>query len=301
MSDPNIQTIVDTAQEAVVPHSLGSGELSQVMVPDGARVAIVDTDIDRFRDAPVRKRGTVAVNTPDAFVRYLTKHGLATTEVFADLESRTVTAVVNADGDSDNGFGAGVAGFGDHRVVFKAKLTPEWLAWNALNGKLHEQLDLAEFVEDRQRDFHTPDAATMLEIAQTITATKGAQFESSQLLANGQAQIVYKEDLQGKAGPAGTLEIPREVTLALQPFEGTPRIMVDARFRYRLNGGRLSMGFKLIDPDAVLRHAFGRIIERIDGTDDNPGITAIGIPAVYEGTPAAANHDGRTSPVITVN
>lgn len=301
--DRNVQTIVNTAQAAVEPTNLLSGEANQVIVPEGARIAVVDVDIDRFRTAPLRKRGTVKVNTPDAFVRYLQKHAVANTEVFADLETRTVTAVINADEESDNGKLEGSAGFGDHRVEFLARITPEWKAWASISGNLYDQLELAEFIEDRASDFHVPNAATMLEIAQTITASKGAQFESSQLLSSGQAQIVYKEDLQGKAGTAGTLEIPREVTLALQPFEGTPRVETVARFRWRLNNGNLRIGFKLIDPDAILRHAFNRIIERINGDAEDgqvAGIVTLGLPEVFEGKPADVNHDGHDAPVITV-
>lgn len=59
--------------------------------------------------------------------------------------------------------------------------------------------------------------------------------------------------------------------LSIPVFLGGERIGVTARFRYRLNGGHLSLMIKIDDPETVLQAAFDAVIARIgEGTNDHP-------------------------------
>ena len=77
-------------------------------------------------------------------------------------------------------------------------------------------------------------------------------------------KIRYEENIEGRAGKSGDMEIPTRITLALAPFEGGEPYKVTARLRYRLNNGTLTLGVVLDQLDDVLRGAFGDIVEKVE-------------------------------------
>ena len=84
------------------------------------------------------------------------------------------------------------------------------------------------------------------------------------MLANGQRVLRWEEEIDGKAGQKGDLKIPADLELVMAPFIGADPVLVTARFRYRINGGNLTLGVKLVDPLAALDAAFRRICEQLD-------------------------------------
>lgn len=215
------------------------------------------------QDGPARKKGSFKVHDGESFVEYMGKHALSNAEVWADSQGQRVVGVINAH-EQD----AGDAGWGDHRVVYDVAFTEAWKAWAALDGKLGDQASFAELIEDRLVDIHDPEAADLLEIVQSFEASIGVRFESSKLLSTGERIFTYKENIEASAGRAGQLAIPKEFTLALQPFEGADTFPVIARLRYRITDGQLRIGFKLVRPEDVLREAFESVVATIrDGVE----------------------------------
>lgn len=270
----NMQAIIDVATVAYEPQPLERGAVYAVPVPVDGQVEIVDLDTDDHRGFPRRKSGTVHVHSAASFIEYLAKHGMTNTEVYADAVGRTVVAVVNA-GDQA-GTDEGVAGFGDHRVVFNIIATKAWKDWVQYDGKMQTQEEFSEFIEDHLIDIVRPSAADMLEIAQSIQVSTGTTFESSKRLSTGQTQFEYREESTGTAGGVQRLEIPQMIELGIAPFEGSATYKVDARFRYRLNGGNLKLSYKLVNPEDRVRDAFAGVV-----ADIREGVT---VP-VFDGTP----------------
>ena len=62
-------------------------------------------------------------------------------------------------------------------------------------------------------------------------------------------QLTYNEEIDGRAGEAGQLRIPEEFFIALKPFLGGDTFCVPARFRYRIQEGRLVMWYELVRAD----------------------------------------------------
>lgn len=256
----NAQAVIDTATRAAEPWPLGdAGRFWSVVSPDGT-VTVIDLEDHRddHRDAPRRKTGTYSVDDSASFIAYLTKHGDADTEVWADTAKAAVTGVLNANE-------GGVARFEDHRVVYAARPTDAWKAWLALDGRLIDQSTLAEHLEDRALDIIDPSAADMLELAQTFTATIGVNFESSKRLSSGERQLEYREQVDAKAGRAGRLDIPEKFVLALQPYEGSEKYKVTARLRYRITDGALRIGYRIERPEDIAREAFTGVVTEIQG------------------------------------
>ena len=250
------QTIVDVAQEAVRAQQLERG-----IYYDGLKGELVDIRDELHEEAqraPDRKTGRYTVTDPASFVGYLAKHGEDNAEVWANVNTGTVRAVLNAHGGDPSG-----AGHEDHTLTLQLATTDDWKHWLDRDGKLLPQLVFAEFIEDHLPNFQNPSAADMLELAQTFQASSKGEFASSQRVKSGETALTWSEQHEAKAGAKGQIAIPDTFTIALQPFEGGPAYKIEARFRYRIEGGTLALGYRLTRPKDVRKAAFTEVVDAI--------------------------------------
>lgn len=260
-----VDAIIDLATAASHPVELEDGAVYAVAVPAGAQVQVVDRDLDAYRDHPRQTKGQFRFRTADSLAAYLAKHELPQTELWADLDTSRVTAVI----DAHQGAHA-PAGFGYHRAILQLVHTPAWTAWAGINGRLLGQVEFSEFIEQRTIDFVDPAGADVLELAQSFQAARSGRFESSQRLNSGETNLVWKEDVQATAGKSGSIAIPDVLELALVPYEGGAAYKVRARLRYRISGGSLQLGVVLERPEDVLRDAFDTVVADLDGFTGAP-------------------------------
>ncbi|MDP8961520.1 MAG: YfdQ family protein [Actinomycetota bacterium] len=215
-------------------------------------------DVERYRNAPVTRRGTVHVHTPDALVTYARRClDEEASTLWGDLEAATITVVLNDHGKLQ----IGSPGWADHRAILQLRPSPEWEAWTRIDGGWRSQVELAEFLEERVQDIVDPDGATLLEVARTFHATSTARFKSAIALHSGEQQLVYEQEIDGKAGRTGQAEIPREFTLFIRPFFGTDPVDVHGQFRFRVREGSLALGVRLLRVQDVRRGAIGEALE----------------------------------------
>lgn len=261
--------LANAIHRAAEPTNLEPGKVYAFPTSDGD-IQVVDCDLDKYRDRPRRKTGTVQLHDPASLLAFVEKHSTIATEMYADVKKVKVTAVLNSHEGSDESLDPGLAGWSDHRAEFRLEPTVAWEAWRAHDQAWLDQTAFAEFIEDHMSDIATPDAATMLEVAQSISAKTKASFQSSKRLSNGQTSIEYREEIDGKAGEAGHLQIPTDIVLAITPFEGVPTYEVKARFRYRINKNQLVLSYKLLEPERITRHAFDAVVETISAGFTGP-------------------------------
>jgi uncharacterized protein YfdQ (DUF2303 family) len=248
------QAALDAGVALGEPHLLDVDSTYAVVVPRDGVLEIINRAEDRFLDAPRRKSGLIRVYDADSFIAVWTKQSDTTSEAYADPVAFTVTGVLDADAETGED-----AGWRDHRVVLESRKTPQWLAWEALDGKMLDQQTFAEHVEDRVIDFVAPTGGEMLELAQSFQATTNVDFESAQALSSSERKLVYKETVTARAGQKGDITIPTTFEVGLTPFEGGAPYRVTARLRFRISNGHLSLGYKLDRPEDVLRTAFGDV------------------------------------------
>lgn len=215
---------------------------------------------DEYLEYPRRKTGTVTVRNVASFAHYYKKHHTDRSEVFADLDNGTFTAVLDAHGEMTED-----VDWQQHRLVLQLQQTLPWKTWLSRDRKMQGQQEFAEFLEDNARDVtgKRVTAADLLEVAQHFQAHTKVNFTSGTRLATGQTQLTYMEDVEAKAGQRGTVEIPSEFDLAILPYEDCkPKIMA-ARFRYRLANGELKLGYFLNDPARTAREACEEIAGKL--------------------------------------
>jgi uncharacterized protein YfdQ (DUF2303 family) len=237
--------------------------------------------LDSLSKGPHAREGCVNVFTGDSFAEYVNRFKNPTTLLFADVIARKFTAVMDY-------FAEGPTGAGDwdrHRVELALRHTPDWNTWVGSNKKAMDQASFGQFLEDNLPNIAEPAGATIVQIARTLEAKINATFESDIRPDDGSYSLKYAEDVQSQAG-RGTLKIPNEFTLVLQPFEGSKQYTVKARFRYKLVSGKLTMWYDLIRLEDVVRTAFAEEQERIDDSINNDDKLAL-VPILAGPAPAA--------------
>lgn len=249
----DVEAAVIAGIETTKPHQLGDENSTLYVVRNGAGgTSVHDTREwdDEFLAHPRRKTGLYSVTRVESFLDYLERHGNEQTEVFVHNDSRTVQALLDGHGVTD-------AGHEEHKLNLAFPKSEEWKLWISRNGKAMTQREFAEFVEDNLIDIVDPDAATMLEIVSSLSATTKATFHSAHRLSDGSTEFEWTKETTAKAGnKAGRLDIPARFQIGIPVFRGDEPVPVEARFRYRITNGDLVMSYHLDRPRDVEDRAF---------------------------------------------
>lgn len=261
-TNDNARTLLDAGAASVEPEQFiaaeaGTPDLIAAVVPAGYMLATkdIEAEIGHLRAAPRRVRGDVTVTDTASWLAYFGKHDGGHSEVFGDVRNSIVTAILNAPAGPD------APAWGDHRVSLRLQHSAAWVAWKQRSGQWFGQEDFAEHLEDRTPDLIEPDAATMLELAQTFKATKGVQFESSSSLSSGERRFQYLETVDGKAGKRGDLVVPPQIKIQVQVWRGVAIVVpLTARFRFRVEREGLKLSFVLDRLDDVLDAAWSSLL-----------------------------------------
>lgn len=263
MSNEN-QAIIDVAKASVEP--FGTSFMGVYLAPD-AKGNYQVIDLDRFNDVPRDYRAlNKTFDDVDSFLAFLHSHNQdQAAEIWArqagDRRSMSVTALLDPAPSGPS--------LRNLRLAFTE--TERWQDWKRVDNRWYDQEEFAEFLEDHADDLASPSAAEMLEIAQSIRATVGTVVEKGIRLDNGETQLVYKEDIEGKAGRAGQLEIPQQIKITVQPFTSSSAYLLDAKFRYRLVNRELKLSVKLMNADLMIERVFSGILDAVrEGARDVP-------------------------------
>lgn len=251
--DNDMQAVIDAAREGM---ALIDADLScPIMVrPDGTVI-----DLTPHLPAPTRKRGTIVVFDAASFNQVIRDNdGAGNVAIYLDRDPNkpVIEAVLN-------GHGKGGPGWGDLRAKIEFRPTPQWAKWKGIDGKLMGQTEFAEFIEDNLADIEKPSGAAMLEIVTQFHATRTTAFRRAVKLSNGQVQFENIENTEAKVG-AGMIEVPEEITLRLAPLQGSVPYAVPARFRYRLDDGKLRLGVKLERVEDLMNRVLEDVITGIE-------------------------------------
>jgi uncharacterized protein YfdQ (DUF2303 family) len=284
VTDTNDATVAALmAAGAVAPVSYGADALPDVLaavVPAGYTLWVEDlSGFDRLKGAPRRVTAAVHVNDVSAWLDYYRKYSnpAGGVEVFADVRTNRIVGILDAP------LGPGAPRFGEHTVTLTLRRSAAWTAWTSRSGVTMRQHEFAEHLEDRSPDLVDPDAATMLEIAATISATAGVKFESGVHLASGQRRFQYLETVEGKAGRRGELTIPSQFTIQVQVWRGVPIVVpMTARLRYRIASEGLTLGYVLDRVEDVEDAAWQALLDEFRGQEAGLEVLA-GVAPEYTG------------------
>lgn len=263
------------AEQTPTAYELETGDRSLVVTKIRTDEQLQVHDLEKKLDEPRNTRGAATVHTPDDFIDLINRlSNVDHTTAWGDVERGTFTAVINDHAGWDK------PGWRDHTAQLVLQQDEDWKRWMQRDNKLTSQADFSEFVEDVYHTVVDPDAATMLEVSRTMRAATRVEFSQSTRLDNGDVQIRYEEATDGKAGEKGQLEVPERVTVRLSPWRGVEPRDMEARLRWRINGGQLLIGYRVMRPDVFRDEVFDGLVEKIRAE--------IGPVPLYRGTAPTA-------------
>ena len=211
---------------------------------------------------PYRKTGTVKLNDAESFIAYYGTHGNGA-PVYATLQPARFLAVLN-DHTKD------AAGWQDYRADFTVKHSKEYEVWTKHNGKgaaFGSNEAFAIFLEENAPDIVKPDPTTMLAIALNFRVNSDVAFSVAQRLEDGHIDFGYRNVVNATATSqtGGKLKIPEQFVIEVPVWDGltAKKYRIEARFRYRLNDGKLALWYELVRPHKVVELAFKDLWEQI--------------------------------------
>lgn len=252
-----VTEIADLTRAGTEPRRLEIGEYYVVQGGDGT-IREIDLTGDHYRDNPRQLDAAVALTHVDSLLTYWDKHNDTDSDMFADRDRRTITAIIDAHQGKEQEPDYR-ARWQSHRATLTLTHSDPLKAWLARDNKLDTQVGFAEFIEEWMGYIKTPDAADLLEMAQSFQATTKASFKSGFKLVNGQRQLEYTEEVNATV-KGDAIAVPQTMTLRLPIWRGasTSEEFL-ARIRYRVNHGgpgQLGIGFKLDRPTDIIDAAF---------------------------------------------
>jgi uncharacterized protein YfdQ (DUF2303 family) len=178
------------------------------------------------------------------------------------------------------GFGSSdrdpLAGHGDFTAVYPCPQSVEWKRWvgNSQHDKANktgmDQATFMQFLEDNLPDVTKPASGQLLGAVQSFEAKKDVAFKSAQRLHDGSVVFNYSESI-AEVPHEGKLSLPDQFTITIPVFDGGLKYELDARLRFRISGGKLTLWYELVAPHKVLEHAFNIALQAVKaGTQDVP-------------------------------
>jgi uncharacterized protein YfdQ (DUF2303 family) len=230
--------------------------------------------------APVRRTGTVNLDTVSSFADYVLRLGGESTVVYADQSRGRFVAVLDDHPVPQVDDSAPPAGFRETTAVLPLVLSQDWQDWCNRDRKMYPQQDFGQFIDEMAHTIVTPSSATMLEIATTLTAKTKIDYGSRVNLDNGDIEFRFEEETSAKAGRgSASVEIPRTFTISVSVWNRTNPVEVDCRLRFKPEPSGVMMGFKMIRKDLSVESAFDGLHDLVlEALPDVPVYLGDGMP-----------------------
>lgn len=250
---PEVLTAFSLGMNASTPRQL-EGTAPFLILPEASKLQ----SLEELLSKPLRVKAKPVFHELESFTRYVTEHKSDATRIFAHISEfgacfKAVLDFHEKDKPSWN----------SHTSEYPCPSSMEWKKWVEKNGQWMRQQEFAAFIEDRVTDIIEPSGATMLEMANEFHATTSVNFSSVIRLDNGNRQVNYQEETEAKAGQKGKLVIPEKFMIKIPVFRNGIRYEMAARFRYRVNEGKLAITYEIIDIEKIMLNAAREVMESI--------------------------------------
>ena len=233
---------------------------SYAIVPEGANLEYLERP-----EYPPRRTGTVKLSDTASFLEYWNRQSGDNSYIYGSMVPAQFLAVLNEhvnvpSGDKPN--------WRDHRALYTLQHSDEWNTWIGRNGKpFNGNEEFAYWLEENLFDILSPEPATFMDIALSMRVRQGQVFGKKVNLNDGNIRLEYTNTVEGSAGSSTgeSLIIPERFEISIPVFQGlnTPKYNVEARFRYRLSNGNLTLRYDLVRPKKTLELAFTYMLSEI--------------------------------------
>lgn len=224
-------------------------------VPEGFTLK----DISDPNALPPHIQQRVTVDDADSLIAYANRFSDRRSVIIADLDSLKIG--VELDWHSQNQGDGSLLQPGPckHVATLVMRQSEEFKRWAAMENRLHDQAEFAEFLDENSSDIVDPAPSVFIEIARDLEATVGVNFKAGNRLENGDRSFRYETETRTK----GDVVIPTRFKLEIPIFFGEEPTIIEAAFRFRPNPDGLKLGFVWRRVDFVRQAQFRQIAYRV--------------------------------------
>jgi len=239
-----------------------------VSVPDGQELKSLKPFLDEYLERPERIKGCAHLSTLASFIDHIKRFKKPSSAVF--VGEKSLQAIYDYHDD--------VPAFCVHRARYMFPWSPEWLAWEGIDGDPRGQLGFAQFLEDHISDITTAEdedskrlfgelgfklatPAQMLAMSRGLTVRVDSEATAKANLSTGEIEVAYKESHTDTAGQP--LKVPGGFLLLIPAFKRGVLYRIPVRLRYRVQHGKVLWTTLMLRKDAVVQDAIKDACERV--------------------------------------
>lgn len=265
------QTIASESRRPVSIKETERGSL--VALPEGWSLR-TDSSLEALANHPFRKKGTARFKVQESFVEYVNKHKLPESVIYAKVNKGerdaplTVTAVFNDHEEEQNQLAGSevAAGWQDFRAILAPEASHEWRTWTANSGKAMSQFEFAQFIDDNIKDISSsqdgfPTGTEMLQMALAFELSQDKRIKSAIRIQSGGTNIEYVED--DDASTVARMQAFDKFMLGIPVFWRGQAYAVEAKLRYRVREGKLTLWYDLVRTDVVVDDAVEQVLQAV--------------------------------------
>jgi uncharacterized protein YfdQ (DUF2303 family) len=208
----------------------------------------------------------IDIQTADSLVDYITRFKTEGATLFADIAQNRIVAVLDYHVDGGD-IGARLL---DHVAVLTLPFAEEWKIWKGIDTKHMPQLEFARFIEENGVDIEAPDAAELLECCRDLQALRKVNFIKAVRTNTDCERFEYSEDNDLKT--KGGVDVPTMFQLRLPVYFGGRMVEQQARLRWNVSDGVLTLGIFLSRSEYVRQAIFKETVEDIADRAKVPAI-----------------------------
>jgi hypothetical protein len=259
MEDQNLAEVLERTLQ------LGASQGKVQQAGDGALFAVVPegyaiTSLDDLAHvaAPRRVQASAAFDDLGSWVQYVRRHRTDSSSAWGDPSGARFEAVIDWHSQAND------PSYAQHRANFQTQLSEQWKLWTGFAGKPHSQEEFLEFIEAHGRrvvvenaELGMPPYLQVLQAARELEGTKEVAWRNAVRQKDGRRVIQYVE--QGRTTLPGALdgvEVFDAFLIAIPVFYSQKPVLIECRFRYRIQSGGLSLWFDIYEQDQLKREAF---------------------------------------------
>ena len=243
------------------------GEAKKNPLPHGKPFVVLPNGAVQYLegpDFPPRRTGTVKLSDAASFLEYWKRQASPASYIYGSMQPAQFIAVF--DEHDSNPVVLKQADWREHRALYTLQHSDEWMVWTKRSGQPFDGNEaFAYWLEENLFDIAKPDPAKFMDVALNIRVKQGQVFGNKVNLTDGNLVLEYANQVDAQAGAGGKLAIPEKFEISIPVFKGleSPKYTVEARFRYRLNSGQLSLRYDLVRPAKVMEKAFKDLLAEI--------------------------------------
>lgn len=208
---------------------------------------------------PKVAEAAVAIDTAASLIDYVNRFKNPNTVLFASEQDNKIVAVIDYH-EAAIGEEPVKARLGKQIATLTLRYADQWQTWTGRDQQLMRHVDFATFLEENQFDVSSPKGADLLELCRDLQVKAGMNFSSSIRQGDAVSVSFQKED---DVSSKGSISLPVSFETTIPVFFGEKAVRVLNWSRRKVDGGQLSLGYKMSQREQIEANEFARIVGEV--------------------------------------